>query len=65
MRKLHHVTRKVDFYVMAEGEAEAEQIAKNACPFDVIPALATEDTRVYCTPNQTPDLQRMAINFGD
>lgn len=63
MKELYSITRKVTFYVLADGNREAEKLAEEACPLDDRPVLSNEDTHAYCTPNQSEDLKRRAINY--
>lgn len=63
MKTLHHVTRTVSFYVLAEDEKEAEQLGNKLCQIDNYPMRALLDTRVYRTPNQSVDfIEQVAVN---
>ncbi|MYM92574.1 hypothetical protein [Duganella vulcania] len=65
MKALHEVTRLVKFTVLADGVKDAERIAAEVCPINEFPPGAIIDTRAYLTPNQSEELKRRAINYGE
>lgn len=62
MSHYYSITVRATFGVLADDQAEAEQLARQACPTEDFPVRASVSIDAYLTPNQSADLKRDAIN---
>lgn len=64
MKNYYAITMQVKFAVLAESEEEAERVAAEILPDETdFPVRASVDIEAYCTPNQSEDLKRTAVNY--